>query len=85
MKLSEKELEVVEILEKDARISSEDVAKMIGLSLQETDELIKKLEKKKVLVHYTTVVDWSKIDGHEGVTAMIDVKVTPKRGVGLMK
>lgn len=82
MKLSEKELEVVEILEKDARISSEDVAKMIGLSLQETDELIKKLEREKVLVHYTTVVDWSKIDGHEGVTAMIDVKVTPKRGVG---
>ena len=82
MKLSDKELEIVEILEKDARISSEDVSKMIGLSLSETEELIKKLEKDNVLVHYTTLVDWSKIDGHEGVTAMIDVKVTPKRGVG---
>jgi DNA-binding Lrp family transcriptional regulator len=82
MKLSDKELEIVEILEKDARISSEDVSKMIGLDLSETEELIKKLEKDNVLVHYTTLVDWSKIDGHEGVTAMIDVKVTPKRGVG---
>jgi DNA-binding Lrp family transcriptional regulator len=82
MKLSDKELEIVEILEKDARISSEDVSKMIGLSLSETEELIKKLEKDNVLVHYTTLVDWSKIDGHEGLTAMIDVKVTPKRGVG---
>lgn len=82
MKLSDKELEIVEILENDARISSEDVSKMIGLNLSETEELIKKLEKDNVLVHYTTLVDWSKIDGHEGVTAMIDVKVTPKRGVG---
>lgn len=82
MRLSEKELEIVEILEKDARMSSEDVAKMVMLSLEETENLIKKLEEQKVLVKYTTVVDWAKIDGHEGVTAMIDVKVTPKRGVG---
>ncbi|MFE8702402.1 Lrp/AsnC family transcriptional regulator [Cytobacillus sp. FJAT-54145] len=82
MKLTEKELELVEILEKNARIQTEDLAKMVGLSLQETGELIKKLETMKVIVRYTSAVNWSKIDGHEGVTAMIDVKVTPKRGVG---
>lgn len=82
MKLSDKEIEIVEILEKDARMATEDVAKMVSLSLQETEGLIKKLENDNVLVRYTTMVDWSKIDGHEGVTAMIDVKVTPKRGVG---
>lgn len=82
MKLTAQELEIVEILEKDARITSEEIAKMINLSVSETEELIKKLEENNVIVQYSTIIDWSKIDGHEGVTAMIDVKVTPKRGVG---
>ena len=82
MKLTEKELEIVEILEKDARIPLEDLAKMIDLSLEGTTELISKLENLKVIVGYTAMINWSKVTGYEGVTAMIDVKVTPKRGVG---
>ncbi|KLV26270.1 Lrp/AsnC family transcriptional regulator [Niallia circulans] len=82
MKLTDKEIEIAEILEKDARISDEDIAKMIGEDLEKTKELIAKLEEVNVVVRYTSIVDWSKVEGHEGVTAMIDVKVTPKRGVG---
>ncbi|MBY0096925.1 Lrp/AsnC family transcriptional regulator [Mesobacillus maritimus] len=82
MQLTEKELEIVEILEKDSRTSTEDLAAMTGLAVNETEELLHRLEDLKIIVRYTSVVDWSKISGHEGVTAMIDVKVTPKRGVG---
>lgn len=82
MKLTEKEIEIAEILEKDARISDEDIAKMIGEELENTKEMITKLETENIVVRYTSIVDWSKVEGHEGVTAMIDVKVTPKRGVG---
>lgn len=82
MKLTEKELEIVEILENDARVSMADLAKMVHLSVEETEKMVKKLEKDKIIVRYCSLIDWSKIDGHEGVTAMIDVKVTPKRGVG---
>jgi len=82
MQLTEKELEIVEILEKDSRTSTEDLAAMTGLAVNETEELLKRLENLKIIVRYTSIVDWSRIDGHEGVTAMIDVKVTPKRGVG---
>jgi DNA-binding Lrp family transcriptional regulator len=82
MKLTEKEIEIVEILEKDARLAVEDVAKMISLSVDETEAMIKKLEDHKVIVRYISVIDWTKIDGYSGVRAMIDVKVTPKRGVG---
>jgi DNA-binding Lrp family transcriptional regulator len=82
MKLSEKEIEIVEILEKNARLPVETIAKMVSLTVEETEQIIKKLEEAKVIVQYATIVDWRKIDGHEGVTAMIDVKVTPKRGVG---
>jgi DNA-binding Lrp family transcriptional regulator len=82
MKLSKKEIEIVEILEKNARLPVETIAKMVSLTVEETEQIIKKLEEAKVIVQYATIVDWRKIDGHEGVTAMIDVKVTPKRGVG---
>lgn len=82
MKLTEKEIEVAEILEKNARITDEDIAKMIEEDLKTTKEIVAKLEDLKVVVRYTSIVDWSKVEGHEGVTAMIDVKVTPKRGVG---
>jgi DNA-binding Lrp family transcriptional regulator len=82
MKLTEKELEIVEILEKNARMPIETLAKMTSLTVEETERVLKKLEDTKVIVRYATVIDWRKVDGHEGVTAMIDVKVTPKRGVG---
>lgn len=81
MKLTEKQIEVLEILENNsARIPMEDIAKMAQLSVAETETILDKLEEMKVLVRFNSVIDWSKVDGHEGVTAMIDVKVAPKRG-----
>jgi DNA-binding Lrp family transcriptional regulator len=82
MKLTPIEMEIVEILEKDARISTDVLAKMVGLSVEETTQTIKKLEEHKVIVRYISIVDWTKVENHPGVRAMIDVKVTPKRGVG---
>ena len=82
MKLTKNEMEIVEILEKEARIATEDIAKMVGLSVEETEQSIKKLEENKVIVRYISIIDWTKIEDHPGVRAMIDVKVTPKRGVG---
>lgn len=82
MNLTEKEMEIVEILEKDARLSIDSIAKMVNLSIEETEETIKKLEEQKIIVRYISIIDWAKIEEHSGVTAMIDVKVTPKRGVG---
>ena len=82
VKLTEKEIEIVELLEKNARLPMDTIAKMVSLSISEVEQIIKKLEEAKVIVQYATIVDWRKVDGHEGVTAMIDVKVTPKRGVG---
>jgi DNA-binding Lrp family transcriptional regulator len=82
MFLEEKELEILEILERNSRISVDTISKMVDLSLEETTAIIEKLEREKVIVEYATAINWRKVDGRENVTAMIDVKVTPKRGVG---
>lgn len=80
--LGEKELEILEILEQSGRMSVEDIAKIIDVSVEETQAMIKKLEDENIILKYSTVIDWRKANVNEGVTAMIDVKVTPKRDVG---
>lgn len=82
MKFSEKEVELLELLQDDCRLTEEQIAKMIDLSVEETENMMKKLEEQRIIVDYTAQVNWGKVEGHEGVKAMIDVKVQPKRGVG---
>lgn len=82
VKLTATEIEIAGILEKDARLTNDELAKMTDLSVDQISQIVKKLEDQKVIVRYVSLVDWTKIDGHQGVTAMIDVKVTPKRDVG---
>ncbi|MGE6629879.1 Lrp/AsnC family transcriptional regulator [Bacillus sp. NPDC077027] len=82
MKLTEKETEILEILDENSRADLKTIAKMADVTSEEAEAIIQKLEDKKVIIDYSTMIDWRKVDGHEGVTAMIDVKVTPKRSVG---
>lgn len=82
MHLNEQELEVLRIVENNSRIDLNDLAKMTELSAEEIETTLKKLEEMRVIVRYSTIINWAKVDEYEGVTAMIEVKVTPKRGVG---
>ena len=82
MHLNTIELEILKIIESNGRIDSGDLAKMVNVTSEELEITLKKLEDMNVIVRYMTIIDWSKVDEHQGVTAMIDVKVTPKRGVG---
>ncbi|MFC0271023.1 Lrp/AsnC family transcriptional regulator [Metabacillus herbersteinensis] len=82
MKLNDQEIEILEILEVNSRLSPNQVAKMIGLPEDRTREIIERLESERIIIDYMTTVNWLRVDGHEGVKAMIDVKVAPKRGVG---
>lgn len=80
--MDKKTIEMLEILEKNGRIPIETLAKMLDLSLEETEKKIKELEQQNIILNYSAVIDWSKAVEDEKVTAVIDVKVTPKRGVG---
>ncbi|PWA08047.1 AsnC family transcriptional regulator [Pueribacillus theae] len=80
--MDNKTVELLEILEKNGRIPIETLAKMLDLKVEEIERKIKTLEEKNIILSYSAVVDWSKAIEDEKVTAVIDVKVTPKRGVG---
>lgn len=76
--------EILEILEKDSRYTSEEIAAMTGKKVEEVEAIIKKYEEDNVILGYTTLVNWEKTS-KDNVTALIEVKVTPQRGEGFDK
>ncbi|MCP8969816.1 Lrp/AsnC family transcriptional regulator [Ectobacillus ponti] len=80
--MTEKELELLECLQQDSRLPVDVLAKMLDVEEAEVQAMLRRLEHEKIIVDYVTLIDWSKVKQQEGLTAMIDVKVTPKRGVG---
>ncbi|MEH7076652.1 Lrp/AsnC family transcriptional regulator [Neobacillus drentensis] len=82
MKLSNEELEILKLIEENHKISVETIALMVMSSEETVRNTINKLEEEKIIVSYPALIDWSKVEGQESIIAMIDVKVTPKRGVG---
>ena len=75
--------EILEILEKDARTSPEDIAKMLGRQAKAIRGDIKKLEKDGVILKYKTIINKEIIkDEHTDVRALIEVKLTPQKNLG---
>lgn len=81
-RMNQKTTEILHILEKNGRVSLPALAKMVNLPEEEVKGIVQQLEEDRVILGYSTVIDWSKVEKQEGVTAVIDVKVTPQRGVG---
>lgn len=73
--------QIFEALEKDARLTPEQISTMTGIPVAEVGKTIKKAERNRTILKYKTVVDWAKL-GEEQVWALLEVKVTPQRDVG---
>ena len=76
--------EILEILEKNNKLSDEQIAVMLGKSVEEVRAAIKKFEEANVILGYNTLINWEKTN-KETVIALIEVKVTPQRGQGFDK
>jgi DNA-binding Lrp family transcriptional regulator len=72
---------ILEALEKDARLTPEQISTMTGTPVAEVKKVIKKAEEDHTILKYKTVVDWAKF-GEEQVGALVEVKVVPQRNVG---
>ena len=72
---------LLEILQKDARISNKDLAKMLRSSEPEVKKKIDELKKRGVIKAFRAYIDWEK-RGEEYITAYIEVKVTPQARTG---
>jgi len=78
----EKIIELLCLLEQDARHSYERLATMLGVTEDEIGQTISDLEREQIILSYPALINWDKIQGDDQVTAMIEVKVTPQRDRG---
>ncbi|ATZ61320.2 MAG: Lrp/AsnC family transcriptional regulator [Methanosarcinales archaeon Met12] len=76
-----KEEKILRILEDDARVGAGEIATMVGASESQVKKSIEKMEKEGIIRRYKTIINWDKV-GKDYVYAMIEVKITPERGVG---
>lgn len=74
--------ELLHLLEENGNLPLSTLASMLGRSEEETAQAIRELEEKQVIVKYMAMVNWERVEENDHVTAVIDVKVTPKREVG---
>ena len=73
--------ELLKLIEKNSRMNTADLAKMLGVEEIDVVNELANLEKEHIICGYLTLIDWEKTN-IEKVTGLIEVRVTPQRGKG---
>lgn len=75
--------EILEILEKDARATPEEIARMLRMKPQAVRNEIRRMEKAGIILKYKAVINKELLrENDERVRALIEVKVAPQKNVG---
>ncbi|MET3535297.1 Lrp/AsnC family transcriptional regulator [Chryseobacterium limigenitum] len=69
--VDEKDLSILRLLQKDAKLSIRDISARINLSPTPTHERIKRMEKLGIIKEYTAIVDRKKVNKGMMVVCMI--------------
>lgn len=78
--------EILEILEKDARVSPEEIATMLKRKPQDVKKSIGRYEKEGVILKYKAVINRELIKETDAkVRALIEVNITPQKDLGFDK
>ena len=72
---------ILQLLEKNARLSASDIAVMLDRPEEEISARIAAYEKDGTILGYQALIDWDKTD-REYVSAIIELKVEPTRDRG---
>ena len=75
---------ILAIIEKNSRIDLKDLAALLGESEAAVANEIADMEQENIICGYHTMINWDNT-GNEKVIALIEVKVTPQRGMGFDK
>lgn len=68
-------------LSKNSKTDIADLAVMLGMSEDEIKREIEEMERAGLIRGYKAVIDWDRLD-NAYVSAIIELKVTPKAGLG---
>ena len=74
-------VKILKLIEKDARMSVDDIATVCGIDRAEAERELAEMERDGIIRGYKGVIDWEKVD-RAAVSAIIELKVTPKADLG---
>ena len=77
--LSRLDIDILEILQQDARTPIHTIAAQCGVSQTEAAEAIARLENSGVILRYPAMINWDKVD-RDSVEALIEVRVQREEG-----
>lgn len=75
---------ILTFIEKNSRIDLKELAIVLGVDENIVLNELQAMEEEHVICGYHTLIDWDKV-GVDKVMAMIEVRVTPQRGLGFDK
>lgn len=75
---------ILAVIEKNSRIDLHDLAILLGEEEVAVANEIAEMEKEHIICGYHTLINWDNTS-NEKVVALIEVKVTPQRGMGFDK
>ena len=75
---------ILKLIEKNSRLAIHDLAVMLDVAETEVANEIADMEKEHIICGYHTLINWDNTS-EEKVAALIEVKVTPQRGMGFDK
>ena len=75
---------ILTFIEKNSRIDLKELAIVVGVDVAAVMNELEAMEQEHIICGYHTMINWEKT-GVEKVTAMIEVRVTPQRGMGFDK
>ncbi len=76
---------ILDLIEKDARLTSQDLADILNEDKTKITKEIQELENNKIICGYHTVINYNKALRDEKVLAYIEVDCMPQRGNGYDK
>lgn len=75
--------EILEILEKDARATPEEIGRILKMKPQAVKNAINKLKKDGVILKYKTIINKELLrEEDSSVRALIEVRVAPQKNLG---
>ena len=75
---------ILAVIEKNSRISTAELAEILGENEAAVAAEIAEMEEEHIICGYHTLINWDNTS-EEKVQALIEVKVTPQRGMGFDK
>ena len=73
--------DLLKLIESNARMSTQDMAAVLNRPTEEIEREIAAMEAEGIIRGYKGVINWEKLDTG-AVSAIIELKVTPKAGLG---